>query len=207
MYGSETVRRAHALAKAGLTQTDIARELGIGPTTVGRWLRLGREATLASPMRSRASSRCPERCPFVVAVPTREYAYLRGQYLGDGTIVHTRAGVYRLFVSCCAAYPRVVDECEQAIRPVLPHNRVGRRTKPGAIDVNAYSKHWPCLFPSTVQAGSTRGPSCSHPGNRLLFTTACDRLGVEWRRMNRHDISVARRDSFARLDSIVGPKT
>jgi hypothetical protein len=41
---------------------------------------------------------------------------------------------------------------------------------------------------------------------RALFTAACDQLGIEWRRMNERNISVARRDSVARLDEFVGPK-
>ncbi len=41
---------------------------------------------------------------------------------------------------------------------------------------------------------------------RTLFTEACDQLGVEWRPWGRWHISVARRDSVARLDEFVGPK-
>ena len=41
---------------------------------------------------------------------------------------------------------------------------------------------------------------------RGLFTATCDQLGVQWRRMNAYNISVARRDSVARLDEFVGPK-
>jgi len=41
---------------------------------------------------------------------------------------------------------------------------------------------------------------------RRLFTDACDQLGIEWRQMNARNISVARRDSVARLDEFVGPK-
>jgi hypothetical protein len=41
---------------------------------------------------------------------------------------------------------------------------------------------------------------------RKLFTDGCDRLGVEWRRMNARNISVARRESVARLDEFIGPK-
>jgi hypothetical protein len=41
---------------------------------------------------------------------------------------------------------------------------------------------------------------------RNLFTDACDRLGVEWRQMNARNISVARRQSVARLDEFIGPK-
>jgi hypothetical protein len=41
---------------------------------------------------------------------------------------------------------------------------------------------------------------------RTLFTSACDRLGIEWTQMNARNISVAKRDSVARLDEFVGPK-
>jgi hypothetical protein len=42
---------------------------------------------------------------------------------------------------------------------------------------------------------------------RQIFCDACDRLGIEWRRMNARNISIARRESIARLDEFVGPKT
>ena len=41
---------------------------------------------------------------------------------------------------------------------------------------------------------------------RGLFCEYCDRVGVEWRRMNRWTISVARRDSVALTDRYIGPK-
>jgi hypothetical protein len=41
---------------------------------------------------------------------------------------------------------------------------------------------------------------------RRIFCDACDLLGVEWRVMNRWDISVARRASVALLDEFIGPK-
>jgi hypothetical protein len=41
---------------------------------------------------------------------------------------------------------------------------------------------------------------------RSLFCATCDQLGVEWRQMNERNISIARRDSVARLDAFVGPK-
>jgi hypothetical protein len=41
---------------------------------------------------------------------------------------------------------------------------------------------------------------------RGLFCATCDQLGIEWRQMNRRNISVARRDSVARLDEFIGPK-
>jgi hypothetical protein len=41
---------------------------------------------------------------------------------------------------------------------------------------------------------------------RALFTDTCDLLGIEWRRMNARNISIARRASVSRLDGFVGPK-
>jgi hypothetical protein len=39
-----------------------------------------------------------------------------------------------------------------------------------------------------------------------IFCEYCDLVGVEWRVMNRWTISVARRESVAKLDRLVGPK-
>lgn len=41
---------------------------------------------------------------------------------------------------------------------------------------------------------------------KRLFTDTLDRLGVEWKRANRKNISVAKRDSVALMDRHVGPK-
>jgi hypothetical protein len=42
---------------------------------------------------------------------------------------------------------------------------------------------------------------------RGIFCDTCDLIGIEWRVMNRWNISVARRASVARLDEFIGPKT
>jgi hypothetical protein len=80
-------------------------------------------------------------------LPGREYAYLLGQYLGDGSIASVGKGSYRLFVSCCAFYPGIIDETQRAIRAVLPNSSLGQRARSNVVDVTCYSKHWPCLFP------------------------------------------------------------
>lgn len=149
MRQGHDVQRVFRLAEDGrLTQAEIATEVGVSQKTVSRWLRAGRDATLSSPMRRRGDiSGCPDACPCREAVPADAYAYLLGQYLGDGAIAHMRRGVYRLFLSCCAAYPDIVAECRRAIAAVLPHNAIGQRAKPGVLELTCYSKHWPCLFP------------------------------------------------------------
>jgi hypothetical protein len=70
-----------------------------------------------------------------------------------------------------------------------------------------------CRFLNRVRVG---GRSYAYPRYnftnasediRRLFTSTCDLLEIEWRRMNARNISVARRDSVARLDEFVGPKS
>jgi hypothetical protein len=41
---------------------------------------------------------------------------------------------------------------------------------------------------------------------RALFCEHCDLVGVDWRRMNRWTISVAKRESVALMDRYIGPK-
>ena len=41
---------------------------------------------------------------------------------------------------------------------------------------------------------------------RGLFTAACDRLGINWRQMNRWNIAISRRADVAAMDRIIGPK-
>jgi hypothetical protein len=41
---------------------------------------------------------------------------------------------------------------------------------------------------------------------RGIFCDACDLLGIEWRVMNRWNISVARGEAVTRMDEFVGPK-
>jgi hypothetical protein len=55
-------------------------------------------------------------------------------------------GVYRLRISCADAYPGLIAKCEAAMGAVL-NSKVGRVKAIGCVQVSAYSKHWPCLFP------------------------------------------------------------
>jgi hypothetical protein len=42
---------------------------------------------------------------------------------------------------------------------------------------------------------------------RGIFCEACDQLGIAWRQPRERNISVARRESVALLDTFVGPKS
>jgi hypothetical protein len=74
--------------------------------------------------------------------------YLLGLYLGDGYIAAHRRGVYRLRITLDVRYPGIIQECEAAMRAVLPWNRTGRQLRScNCYEISAYSKAWPCFFP------------------------------------------------------------
>jgi hypothetical protein len=85
-----------------------------------------------------------------------EYVYLLGLYLGDGCISEHARKVFRLRIFLDLRYPKIVDECETAIRALVPNNRIHRlngssnylqRDEPSHVAVSAFSKTWACLFP------------------------------------------------------------
>jgi hypothetical protein len=75
------------------------------------------------------------------------YAYLFGLYLGDGCLVGVHRGVFRLQLTLDASYPAIVQAACDAVRAVLPSNKVRASHRTNAIDVTCYSKLWPVLFP------------------------------------------------------------
>jgi len=80
-------------------------------------------------------------------VPTA-YAYLLGQYLGDGHI--RRSGrSHCLSISCCTHYPAVAAEVGDAMRRVLAASvfRRGPYHHAACVNVEACSRHWLHLFP------------------------------------------------------------
>jgi len=189
-------------------------------------------------------------------IPIGPYAYLLGQYLGDGCISIQVRGNPKLRIATCDDYPAIREECIAAIRAVAPSSGVSVIQGEGSSEVAAASVHWPCLFPQ-------HGPGRKHlrpivleswqrrfaleirpdrfvrglvhsDGCRLLnrvrahgreyayvryffdnesddirnlFIEGCQRLGVEARHSKPTSVSVARRESVAILERVVGPKT
>lgn len=87
-------------------------------------------------------------CPRCTNAPLDEerYAYLLGQYLGDGTIVYTQR-TCRLTITCADAWPGVRTEVQAAVSMVLPTSSTSVRQRTGCADVRSHSIHWRCLFP------------------------------------------------------------
>lgn len=144
----EDVRRVFELWDQGWAKAAISRETGVSRAQVRFWVESGMDQVLGSPMRSRpGESHVAGRCELVTTVEAPAYAYLFGQYLGDGCLSEGRREVFKLRIAMCDAYPRIREETEAAIRVVMPGRRVNGVQRIGCTEVYCNSKHWPCLFP------------------------------------------------------------
>jgi hypothetical protein len=159
MHAPDRVLEALALAAAGLNPTEISRRTGIHRRTISDWVRHGPPRG-----RRRPGPACP-CCGWNVHafgdLPPA-YTYLLGLYLGDGCLSAHPRGVYRLRIALDTRYPGIVDECEEAMRKVLPASKVGRHWRDyNCVDISSYSKAWPCLFPQ-------HGPGRKHERRIVL---------------------------------------
>jgi hypothetical protein len=147
MYGPDVRRRALALAADGRSFKSIAREVGVSGHTVREWVRDPERA-----LQPRPGATCfacaHEECPH-----PDDYAYLLGQYLGDGYLV-TSTRVPRLRISCATTYPGIAREVDAAMS-LMSGNRTGAVALVGCHDRYCSWNHWPCLFPQ-------HGPGVKH---------------------------------------------
>jgi hypothetical protein len=95
---------------------------------------------------------------------------LLGLYLGDGCVSAHRRNVFRLRVFLDLCYPKIIDECEAAMRAVVPRSKVHRlermstyveRDEPSHVEVSSFSKAWPCVLPQ-------HGPGMKHQRRIVL---------------------------------------
>jgi hypothetical protein len=131
--------------------------------------------------------------------------YALGMYLGDGCISAHPRGVFKLRVFLDVQYPRIIDECEAAIRALCPRNKINRLARRGGyensaegsnVELSAYSRSWPCLFPqhgpgrkherSIELVGWQRSLLTRHPGallRGLIHSDGCRFMntGTNWR--------------------------
>ena len=168
----------------GLGARSIARQTGLSTGTVRDWL-AGR---LPAHSRIRPDgcppphlcARCGLEAHDFTGLP-RSYVYLLGIYLGDGCISVGPRAVHRLRIFLDLRYPALIDECEAAVHEAVPRNRVNRlertsnyveRSEPSNVELSAYSKAWPCLFPQ-------HGPGKKH--ERRIFLSEWQRqLAGRW---------------------------
>jgi hypothetical protein len=130
-----------SLVASGRSDTEIARATGIPRTTVRDW-RSGRGGIL-----DRARAGGSTHPHDFRRLPSGEYSYLLGLYLGDGYVARSQR-VWKLGITLDEQYPGVIDECAAAMEAIMPGqtaHRLPRQTR--CIEVSMYSRHWPCLFP------------------------------------------------------------
>ncbi|MDQ3768942.1 MAG: hypothetical protein M3370_05605 [Actinomycetota bacterium] len=174
MRGPEEVAAVEALGAEGHNASQIASITGLPRSTVRDWL--------TRPALDRRRSSNGPRCQTcggshgTEALPV-SYVYLLGLYLGDGCISAHRRGVYRLRIFLDLRYPGIVSACVAAIQDLTPGNRVGmqdqyshyvERDKPSNVQVSAYSKTWPCLFPQHGRGRKHERPIALTPWQREL---------------------------------------
>ncbi|MEB8339476.1 helix-turn-helix domain-containing protein [Streptomyces endophyticus] len=152
MHPLETRQRAITLLRDGATNADVARALKVPVGTIGAWKHKDRATRGECP--GAHHSTCP-RCDGQ-PMDSAAYAYLLGQYLGDGSISHYSGHrVPTLRITCADSWPGVSRETAAVLLRVFPHNQIGRVRKAGCHDLKVVSKHLYCLFPQ-------HGPGMKH---------------------------------------------
>ena len=137
MYGEGVRTRAIELHARGLSIAAIHRSLGVSRAAIAAWLI---NPAPARPVHARCFICRGQDC----AEPAT-YAYLLGQYLGDGYLV-TTARVPRLRVACADAYPGVAADVDHALE-TISGNQVSVTRGVGRSDHACRWTHWPCLLP------------------------------------------------------------
>src|ERR671915_314376 len=140
----------------GLNDCQIGRLMSISRGTIRDWRSGKVRGTDGSGLYVGVDD-CP-RCNGV-ALDGGWYAYLLGMYLGDGCISESPRSVFRVRIVLDERYLGIISECAAAIGAVRPaKDSVTFNQNLGCIEVSAFWKHWPCLFP---QHG--RGPKHKRP--------------------------------------------
>jgi transcriptional regulator with XRE-family HTH domain len=145
MHDPSEVDAVLELLATGLSDYEIARRSGVPRGTVWRWHRGGAPGSI-----DRRQGGCPDcgESPHEFdALPAGRYAYLLGQYLGDGTIFgNARSPSLRIYSD--AAYPGLIDECYAALVAIRGRPpRLWRHPVRRLVTITSGWRAWPCLFP------------------------------------------------------------
>lgn len=134
----ESQDRVRALLDAELGDDEISRRTGVGRATVRRWRRQG-FPTPTVPVSFR-----PERWD---EGRRKVYAYLLGQYLGDG-YVGPIGDSSSLVLACDATYTDIISECCRAISEFAP-SEPSLLPPPGTrgTRIVSYWAGWRLMFP------------------------------------------------------------
>lgn len=179
-----------SLVAAGLSDYEVARRTGLPRSTVLNWRR-GQLPRQTAPS-GRACPICGRPGHDRAELPPSDYAYLLGQYLGDGTLFHGARGGYVLKIASDARYAGVIDECCGVIERIKGRRPyVHYRSDQRLATITSYWKAWLCLFPQHGPGRKHQRPISladwqaaivdAHPGRFLRGLIHSD----GWRGMNR----------------------
>jgi len=117
-----SVEEVLRLAPTGLNISQISRAVGVSRSTVRDWI-----AHPTTRLEARVGLHAAtDPCPYVLNSPPKPYAYLLGQYLGDGCISPMGPrGVFRLRIQTCDDYLDIRQRTVAAIEAVMPGKKVG----------------------------------------------------------------------------------
>jgi Homeodomain-like domain len=141
---AQEVDRVIGLLAEGLSDYEVARRTGIPRSTVLNW----RRGKIPEPAAwDVGCQRCGSPDHDIASLPGADYAYLLGQYLGDGNICRGGKSLC-LRISSDARYPGIIAECCDAIAAIRKRRpNVRYHTDKRLATITSYSRAWPCLFP------------------------------------------------------------
>lgn len=170
------IRRAQVLVEAGWPLLRVAQELGLARATIRGWRDEGFDRLIASRQETHPNADLrdhPDRldvgspgthpcvAPSLAEAVPEAYAYLLGQYLGDGTVSRMPKSVYKLRIFCCSHYPGIIGRTVGTARAIVPGKVSTYKVKNvNLVVVTTHWKHLPCLFPQ-------HGPGRKH--DRLII--------------------------------------
>src|SRR6266849_1106478 len=97
MYSKSVVDMVLARVDEGWNYSVISRKMGVSRPTIRQWV-IGN--TPGKSPRLSAKAGCPVCVGTFEELPSSAYAYLLGQYLGDGMLSLHPRNVYKLRVAC-----------------------------------------------------------------------------------------------------------
>jgi hypothetical protein len=129
-----TIEMVLSLTRAGLSDYEVARRTGVSRSTVQNWRRFG-------------VPKIHPQEPLKRPVNESEYAYLLGQYLGDGWVGRAgRSSTLRVVLD--ARYPGIVHECSTAMGRVSDARVTALlRSDQSCVILQSTGIDWSSLFP------------------------------------------------------------
>lgn len=143
MYSKEIIQLATQLKESDLNLSQISRQMGIDRATIREWF--SENKRYAAKNSNSKNNDFFDRFEENKEV-RKAYYYLLGQYLGDGHISRN-SRTYRIRISATKKYSDIIEEIKNAIRLVLPSNKIYEIHSKGCVVITSNSNHLPEIFP------------------------------------------------------------